>query len=327
MGMKATQVDLRSVSNTNCVGNCNKEDRKKNSESDLCTVTASMIDNLPVRCVGSWAYTKIFILNKYFGIFANGMKDKWGGNLSYIELCSGPGRCVLRDSKEEVDGTALSILNHPSNSLLRSAVFIDYNKDVVKTLDKRIKNLGYGKTFCAIEGDYTDYEKMIKIFSEINRKVRGLHLVLVDPTDCSLPFETIKIIKNQLINADLIINYAHNSDVGRNIRNAILEPEKYAASHKKYSDFLGDDDFLKLPETIEKARRSDTSSLRTYYMEKYILQLNSLGYIVGKPKPVGDGGRIYYYLLFSSANERGIDFWNKVILPHVRNTDPTQNKT
>jgi three-Cys-motif partner protein len=310
MARKATPIDLRSTPNEKCFGNCNKEARKKNSESDLCTVTSSVLDGLPVRCVGSWAYTKIFILNKYFDIFANGMKNKWGGNINYVELCSGPGRCVFRDTKEEVDGTALSILNHPSKKLLQSAIFIDYNKTVVDTLNKRIKELECGKKFCAIEGDYTDFPKMNKLFAELYSKVRGLYLVLIDPTDCSLPFETVKIIKKQLKKADLIINYAHNSDMGRNIRKAILEPDTPA--HKKYSDFLGDNEFLKLPETIEMAEKKDTKALRTYYMEKYISQLKSIGYFIGKPKPVKNGGNILYYLLFVTGDDRGIDFWEKV---------------
>jgi hypothetical protein len=39
----------------------------------------SELDQLPVRCVGKWAYEKIYRLVQYFGIFANGMKNKWEG--------------------------------------------------------------------------------------------------------------------------------------------------------------------------------------------------------------------------------------------------------
>jgi hypothetical protein len=43
---------------------------------------------------------KIFHLIQYFGIFTIGMKSKWQGNINYIEICSGPGRCVNRENGE-----------------------------------------------------------------------------------------------------------------------------------------------------------------------------------------------------------------------------------
>ncbi len=41
-------------------------------------------------------------LAQYFGVFAGGMWKRWAG-LNYIEICSGPGRCVSRETGEEVD--------------------------------------------------------------------------------------------------------------------------------------------------------------------------------------------------------------------------------
>jgi hypothetical protein len=67
---------------------------------------------IPVRCVGGWSYDKIYRLVKYFGIFASGMKNAWKG-LNYVEICSGPGRCIIRDQRTEMDGTARSIITHP----------------------------------------------------------------------------------------------------------------------------------------------------------------------------------------------------------------------
>lgn len=48
------------VSNNGCIGSCNKEDRLYTTESDLCAVTNSVYDGLPVRCVGQWAEQKIY---------------------------------------------------------------------------------------------------------------------------------------------------------------------------------------------------------------------------------------------------------------------------
>lgn len=56
-----------------CTGKgCQERD---NVDGDgLCTHTASTLDDLPIRCVGQWAYEKIYRLVQYFGIFANGIQ-------------------------------------------------------------------------------------------------------------------------------------------------------------------------------------------------------------------------------------------------------------
>ena len=102
-------------------------------ENGLCTQTNSVLDSLPVRGVGPWAYDKIYRLVQYFGIFANGMKNQCKG-LNYVEICSGPGL--------EIDGTALSIITHPVFPELRKALFVDASVQVVEALTARIANTG-----------------------------------------------------------------------------------------------------------------------------------------------------------------------------------------
>ena len=74
------------------------------------------------------------------------MKNKWNG-LNYIEICSGSGRCILRETGEEIDGTSLSILQHPSYSWIKKSLFIDIQESVVEVLNTRILNLGIQKLF------------------------------------------------------------------------------------------------------------------------------------------------------------------------------------
>jgi hypothetical protein len=117
-------TDLRSSQNSGCITKCNRDDRKLVTEDDICLLTLSVLDSGPVRCVGDWAYEKIHWLTRYFDIFSTGMRDHWEG-LNYIEICSGPGRCILRESGEEVDGTALSIINSSSFAIISKGLFID----------------------------------------------------------------------------------------------------------------------------------------------------------------------------------------------------------
>lgn len=73
--MPLSRIDLEEFSNTGCKTKCNKQERTETTENDLCKETNSVLDNLPVRCVGQWAIQKIYLLIQYFGIFASGMKN------------------------------------------------------------------------------------------------------------------------------------------------------------------------------------------------------------------------------------------------------------
>ena len=104
---KREPLDLNEVLNPDCRHCKNKQERS--TSEGLCDIAFSVTDGLPIRCVGKWAFDKIYFLNQYFGIFGNGMKQKWDGRIDYIEICSGPGRCILREDAREVDGTSLRV--------------------------------------------------------------------------------------------------------------------------------------------------------------------------------------------------------------------------
>ena len=104
------RIDLNYALNPDCKKKCNKEQRREMTENDLCIEVNSVIDGLPIRCVGEWGMQKNYLLIQYLGIFTTGMKNKW--KLNYFEICSGPGRCIDRKGGMEFDGTATSIVKH-----------------------------------------------------------------------------------------------------------------------------------------------------------------------------------------------------------------------
>ncbi|MCK4795393.1 MAG: three-Cys-motif partner protein TcmP, partial [Desulfobacteraceae bacterium] len=202
--MKQQKLDLREMTNPDCV-RCQREVRKRNVSNEVCTIVNSVLDGLTVRCVGEWSYDKIYRLVQYFGIFSRGMKNKWAG-LNYIEICSGPGRCVTRSDCNEMDGTSLAIINHKVFPELKKAVFIDIDPSVVDTLNKRIKSLDATQQAKAFVGDYNDIKGMMGIIK--NLQTNYLNLICIDPTECDVPFETISAIAQYLRSADIIINIA-----------------------------------------------------------------------------------------------------------------------
>lgn len=263
----------------------------------------SVLDNLALRDVGEWAYEKIFYLVQYFGIYASGMKNAWNG-LNYVEICSGPGRCLLREDGREIDGTALAIARHKDFEQLRKALFVDASSTVVALLNQRLAAVGASPRGMARKGNYHDTSAVRKLLSELPDGC--LNLVFIDPTECNVPFTTIQAIVDQLKNADLLINVAIGTDVNRNLVAAVLDPA-FDKAREKYESFLGMDGFCDRPDVVELAKRRDYDDLRRLFAETYHQQLRGLGYQFTDVRPV----RHYYHLLFASRHEKGLEFWKK----------------
>lgn len=297
------RIDLNYSLNPECKKRCNREERKKVTENDLCIEANSVIDELPIRCVGEWGMQKIYLLLQYLGIFATGMKNKW--KLNYIEICSGPGRCIDRKGGMEFDGTATSIVKHKSFQYLEKALFFDFNNEVVNTLNKRLSNLQIDNSKAkAILGDYTLPEKLCQtIKNEIDPY--SLNLCFIDPTDCSVPFQLIQEIKKVTPNVDFIINLASGTDFNRNIERAFLSD--IASLQLKYSKFLGSSDFFRDDLNLKYAKERKHMELRNKFRECYTESMSKLGYEFFAFEQI----KHYYDILFASSNKKGIDFWNK----------------
>lgn len=299
-----TSIAIRQTDLVGCKKCSNRDTRDENSENGICSYNRSSLDALPIRCVGDWANDKIYYLVQYFGIFANGMKNKWDGNLRYIELCSGPGRCSTRDGHEQ-DGTALAIVNHNAFQYLADAIFIDYNNLAVETLTKRIVNLGQSNKARAILGDYNDHHSILNAMSA--RYFKGLTLCLIDPTDCSIPFTTLEnILSASNGKCDFIISFFDKTDFHRNAVEATLEPS-YVKLRRKYERFLGNDSFFQLPEVIDAAKLRNNAKLSELFRTAYGQRLSQCGLTFQNTVPIGR----FYHLLFASSNTIGYNFWMK----------------
>jgi len=261
------------------------------------------MDGLPIRAVGEWAYEKIYRLVQYVGIFAGGMKNRWSA-LNYVEIGSGPGRCIVREDCTEMDGTALAVVRNRHASHLDRAIFIDASQRVVEILNSRISALGLEGMAKASVGDYGDTKALQPILGALAK--RSLNLVFIDPTECDVPFSTIEQVVKQLGNVDLLINVALGTDANRNIISAVLATS-HAKAKEKYERFLGAPGFCSKPDVVSMATRGDNEGLRKAFAAAYLESLKRLGYVHTDIRAV----RHYYNLLFASRNPRGLDFWLK----------------
>ena len=297
-----TALDLHRATNDGCQQCSNREKRKEFSEDDLCKIP-SIDDGEAVRCVGDWAEHKIYRLVQYFQIFVIGMYKRWNG-LNYVEICSGPGRCIVRDNAEEIDGTALVILNHPRRDFLAKALFIDLNEKVVNALNTRIAKLSLQAKAEAVIGNYKNPDAIASLLKGLPSN--NLNLVFIDPTQCDVPFETVKKIVEVTQNVDLIINVSIGTDISRNLRQAVVDPA-FLNVRRKYEQFLGDDRFFEREDVKAAAQLGNIERLRSIFSEAYSAQLDALGFAHRDTREVLH----YYYLLFASRSAKGLEFWQK----------------
>ena len=194
----------------------------------------SVLDDLPIRPVGEWAYDKIYRLVQYFGIFAGGMKNRWAA-LNYVEIGCGPGRRLLRENCLEIDGTALATIRSPNFSSVAKSNFhrcqLARGRD---SLTARIGALGAGSIASAVVGDYSNGAGLCGILKGLPEG--SLNFIFIDPTECDVPFETIEQIVRHLKNTDLLVNVALGTDANRNLVSAILLPS-HVKVREKYELF------------------------------------------------------------------------------------------
>jgi len=69
----------------------------------------------------------------YLSILTRGVARRWNGKLCYVDLFSGPGRSVIRQTAEEVEGSPLVALNCE----FAKYVFVDV-ADVIDSLEVRL---------------------------------------------------------------------------------------------------------------------------------------------------------------------------------------------
>ncbi len=242
----------------------------------------SAVDGLNVRPSGPWIRKKHFYLRRYADIFSKGMKNKWPQR-TFIDLFSGPGKCVIESTKEELDGSPLIVMGFDFTHY----IFIEQDSEDFEALKKR----------CSTS---PKYNQMHFLKGDCNKEVgkilpQGLSLAFIDPTGIDVHFETIKTLSGHG-NVDLLMNIQFGMDIKRNFQH-YLKTEGNALEL-----FLGGDFRKKL---------KDPRDVLTVYKE----QISGLGYRTVEFSDIvvtNSKSAPMYFLFFASKHPRGLDFWKKI---------------
>jgi three-Cys-motif partner protein len=261
-------------------------------------------DGLPVRDSGIWAKEKLHYLEHYLNIFFIGMRKKWPGKLYYVDLFAGPGRCYIRETREEIDGSPLIALRFS----FAKYFFIEMDAGCHKALETRIKVRAPDKV-----------KNIVLIQGDCNQEIRNikpppspaLGLAFIDPTGISqISFETIRKL-TQDRKMDLIINFPEGMGIRMNL---FQYTEKETSALNR---------FLGTSRWRDRFQKTITSFPQacSEIADEYLDNLRSLGYQIvdGSQIPVmTNQNRLLYYILFASKDPKGNEFWKKigVINPH-----------
>jgi three-Cys-motif partner protein len=261
-------------------------------------------DSLPVRDSGAWAKEKLYYLDHYLGIFSVGMHKRWKGKLYYVDLFAGPGRCRIRETHEEIDGSPLIALKFN----FAKYFFFESDPSCFKALESRIGNRAPEK-LKNIELVPGDCNKDISKVSPLQPSSLGV--AFIDPTGISsIPFETIrKLTERRKI--DLIINFPEGMGIRMNLHQ-YTAPDENALTF-----FMGSDRWKQQFKRQTKSFNETCHAIAKEYLEN----LRKLGYLAFDSDRIPirtDQDALLYYLLFASKDPKGTEFWHKITLinPH-----------
>ena len=172
---------------------------------------ASPIDNLPSRKSGPWIRRKYFFLERYMHIFTKGMDKKWQGELNYIDLFAGPGRCYISKEQVEVDGSTLMSLGFP----FRKYFFVEMDSANLDSLKRR----------CAKSPKLNSIEFRLGDCNAVIDQIKpsGLTLTFIDPTGIDIHFQTIRSLTEGR-KVDLLMSIMDGIDIRRNFDRYLKTP-------------------------------------------------------------------------------------------------------
>jgi three-Cys-motif partner protein len=254
----------------------------------------SLDDSLPARESGVWAREKLDILERYAQITTKAMRRKFKGGLVFIDLMSGPGRCVeiSRDGPTaEFPGSTVRALStpHPFDRVYA----VDSNPSCVAVLQARVARTDRAAT-CICRCADSNSADVVKEVRDLTRD--SLSLMFVDLLGTEVHFETIKKITHER-RIDLLITWPE-MDVVRNQQLMLTGPDRWDA-------FYGVRDWRSISQGGPTRRATGLRDL-------YAKQLATLGYrtVFLSSMKNQRGGRLYRPL-GASKHELGLDFFRK----------------
>jgi three-Cys-motif partner protein len=253
-------------------------------------------DGLIVEKVGSWAIEKLKIVTDYVYASGGARKRFLGTGAAYIDPFCGPGRSLIRDTTNFIDGSPVAAFKRALDSPARftSINISDGDEELLAAATKRLTKLNAAVR--PVAGPAS--EAMPKIVRGLDRY--GLHLAFLDPYNLStLSFDLFQELA-KLKNID-IIAHVSVSDLQRNA--ARYAEEDYDQFEKFAPDW-------RQKVSTDMTKVAFRAAILKYWADK----VSALGLPQAKHWELiqGDQGQRLYWLILLARHDLAHDLWEKV---------------
>jgi three-Cys-motif partner protein len=258
-------------------------------------------DSLPVMKVGPWSEDKHVALSRYIDA-AREARVKWP-YASFIDLFSGPGRVLNRESSVISDGGVLSAwrMSERGGAPFNEIFIADADAKSVEACAARLR--GAGAKVQAYVGSASKTVDLV-----LGKLPRGLHFAFLDPFNIEhLDFEIIRKLAARP-NIDLLIHFSV-MDVQRNIGG-----DFNLASSRLDAAAPGWRSNLRLKEV---PKREQVGAYLEYW-ESLVTDLTRMQVARSKPLFVNMNKGPLYRLIHLARHPLATKLWNTAALPAAK---------
>ena len=267
-------------------------------------------DGLALRRSGQWVAEKLDYLRRYINIFSTSMRGKPRREINYIDLFSGPGKCLINRTSTVLFGSPLLAVTaqHPFTNYF----FVDFDENSIDALKQRCGTSDSGRQIQYFVGDSNTIVKEVvdQILETDSIRIPGLwsslNLAFLDPEGLELHWDTVAALaKAQRM--DLIIHYPQGG------LNRYMSKACEANEQNTVDQFFGGTEWRGIFEEHGNNHR--------LLIDHYRQKLKNVGYQeVLRDDEVGDEPLMrnarrrapLYRLLFASKHALGHTFWHAV---------------
>ena len=262
--------------------------------SPAMTDVVTADDGLPATKVGAWTREKHERLLKYVGITRD-VRRKFG-NRTYIELFCGPGRSVIEDRGEFIDGSPiLAARTAKESSAPYTDIHVaDFEPSYVEAVTKRLRDIA--SRVYPYTGPAEQTVNMIT--SKLNP--HGLHFAFLDPYKLDpLPFSIIETLA-KFKRIDMLIHVSIH-DFQRNLRLYMDERDgpldRFAPGWRS---------------AVASRDRDKTARIKIFQHWLKLIRSLDMAASDGIELVSGSNKQPLYWLVLVARHERAHGFWNKI---------------
>lgn len=264
-------------------------------------------DGLPARCVGTWSRDKFYYIRGYLELFGNAMHATFARR-AYVDLFSGPGRCVCDDGSGELDGTPLIALgvSHPFTDYH----FVESNAGALAALRSRVRGRSSAQSVTFHD---MDANAAVDVIAR-QLPADALSVSVIDPTGLHLRYENLRKLTNGR-RMDLIYIFPEGMAAKRNVDRFLPQ------SKSKLDEVLGTRTWRdRVAAGLTATGLGDPlvkwEKLGRPIVEVLREQLTGLGYVdvkLGAEVVVRNTKNVpLYYIAFASKSKLGNKFWSAI---------------